>query len=308
MSPSDLPETRDEPERVDVGEETFLRVLDEAVAALSGAGVDYAVMGGVASATFGRPRWTLDVDLFVRPQDAERALATLEGAGFERKPSPHNWLLKAVKERVLVDVIFVAKGGIYLDDQMLERARPVEFKGLQLRMVPPEDLVVMKAIAADQDTPRYWHDALGIIAATDLDWDYLLRRARSGPRRVLSLLLHAQADDLIVPDRVVRELHQSIFDPKPQAGRARTPLAVHGSEEHMVAHVREALAEDPRCNELNIEATIHGDTVVLRGRVPTRERRDAAGAIAGELLPGYKVDNRVAVVKLTEDARAETVA
>jgi hypothetical protein len=69
----------------------------------------------------------------------------------------------------------------------------------------------MKAIAHDQDTPRYWHDALGIIAHTELDWDYLLQRARIGPRRVLSLLLHAQSDDLIVPDRAVRQLFEAIY-------------------------------------------------------------------------------------------------
>ena len=307
MSDAGSPSTRDEPNRVDVGEEVFLKVLGEACTALEKAGVEHAVMGGVASATFGRPRWTLDVDPFVRPQDAERALLALERAGFERKPSPHNWLLKATKDQVLVDVIFVAKGGIYLDDRMLERARPFEFKGLQLKMVPPEDLVVMKAIASDQDTPRYWHDALGIIAATDLDWDYLLSRARSGPRRVLSLLVHAQADDLIVPDRVIRELYQGIFEQRGEASQRREPLAAHGSEEHVVAHLREALAEDPRCNELNIEVAVHGENVVLRGRVGTPERREAVGEVASELVPGYRIDNRVSVVQLVEDPRTETV-
>jgi hypothetical protein len=47
---------------------------------------------------------------------------------------------------------------------------------------------------------------LAIIAGHELDWDYLLMRARRGPRRVLSLLLYAQSTDLAVPDPVVRQL------------------------------------------------------------------------------------------------------
>lgn len=186
---------------MEVDEEVFLAVVRDATAALEKAEIDYGLMGAMASALFGRPRWTLDVDIFIRPQDVRRTVEELEAAGFESKASQHNWLAKCVRDRVLVDLIFTAKGGIYFDQQMLARVRPVEYHGVNLRVVPPEDLVVMKAIASDEDTPRYWHDALGIIAATELDWDYLVQPARIGPRRVLSLLLRAQADDMIVPDQ-----------------------------------------------------------------------------------------------------------
>jgi hypothetical protein len=47
---------------------------------------------------------------------------------------------------------------------------------------------------------------VAIIAKRELDWDYLLDRARRGPRRMLSLLLYAQSVDLAVPDRVIRRL------------------------------------------------------------------------------------------------------
>ena len=45
------------------------------------------------------------------------------------------------------------------------------------RELAPEDLVVMKAISHDEESPRHWHDALGVLATVDLDWDYLLERA-----------------------------------------------------------------------------------------------------------------------------------
>jgi predicted nucleotidyltransferase len=198
-------------ERREVAEDVFLRVLGEAASALDEGEVPYAVVGGIGSAVFGRSRWTQDVDLLIRKQDSQKILDLLAQRHFEPTPTQHSWLLKAVKEDVLVDLIFSAKGGIYLDDEMRARIRAIDFNGIRLKVAPPEDLVVMKAIAHDQDTPRYWHDALGIVAHTELDWDYLLRRARIGPRRVLSLLLHAQSDDLIVPDRVIRKLYDSIY-------------------------------------------------------------------------------------------------
>jgi hypothetical protein len=38
-------------------------------------------------------------------------------------------------------------------------------------------------------------------------WEYLLRRARrSGPRRVLSLMLYAESNDLAVPAEAVESL------------------------------------------------------------------------------------------------------
>jgi len=293
----------EEVERVQVAEATFLRILGEATGSLEAAGIGYGLMGGIASAVFGRARSTLDVDIFVRPQDAAPAQALLAAAGFEPKPSQHNWLRKCVKDRVLVDLIFTAKGGIYLDEEMLARIRPVAYRGLSLRVVPPEDLVVMKAIASDHDTPGYWHDALGIIAGSDLDWDYLLRRARIGPRRVLALLLHAEADDMVVPRQVIRSLFDSIYA---EAGDGQP--AAQGGARQMLAHLRERLAEDPRANELNIEAAFEEDALVLRGRVATPERRETVAAIAAELFPSTRIVNEVAVIRPAEDGRAETVA
>ena len=104
---------------------------------------------------------------------------------------------------VTVDVIGRSTPDIMLDDEMLDRAVTREYYGRRLTLVPPEDLIVMKALAASEDTPRYWYDALGVIGHTDLDYDYLIRRARaSGSRRVLSLLLYAWSNDLVVPNRV----------------------------------------------------------------------------------------------------------
>lgn len=195
----------------DADEGRFLEVLRDGLAALDRAKIAYGLLGGVASAALGRPRYTRDIDIFLRPSDAGPALAALARAGFDTERTDPGWIYKAVKDEIMFDVIFRAKREIYFDDEMQARCRLAAFHGLQVKVISPEDLLVIKAIIHDEHTPRHWHDALGLIAAAELDWDYLLRRARYGARRVLSLLLFAQADDLIVPDAAIRRLFAATF-------------------------------------------------------------------------------------------------
>jgi predicted nucleotidyltransferase len=195
-------------------EEALLRALGDATDALARAGVTFVVMGGIASGIWGRPRWTRDVDVFVRLEEAGRALEVLGEAGFETRVEQQHWLSKATKHDITVDVISRSHNDILLDDQMLERAPTVSFKGLELPVLAPEDVLVMKAVAASEDTFRYWYDALGIIGRTELDWTYLIARARqAGARRVLALLLYAQSLDILVPAAAIRALVALVVEP-----------------------------------------------------------------------------------------------
>jgi predicted nucleotidyltransferase len=194
-----------------IDKEVLLAALDDATAALGDGDVTYLVMGGIASAAFGRPRATWDIDLFVRMSDVDRALDALRARGFATEVVYEHWLSKAKRDGVTVDVIGRSTPDILLDDEMLSRAVTREYQGRRLTLVPPEDLVVMKALAASEDTPRYWYDALGVIGHTDLDYDYLIKRARaSGARRVLALLLYAWSNDLVVPTDVLRTLFELV--------------------------------------------------------------------------------------------------
>ena len=189
--------------------EQFLLALDETIAALDADRVPYMLMGGIASTCMGRTRWTHDIDLFVRPDDAHAVLEALGRAGFETEETYPDWLFKASKYDQLVDVIFRSSGDILVDDEMLARAPTFDFMGRQVRTVPPEDLLVIKAVVHAEHMPRHWHDALGLLASVcDLDWEYLIRRSRRGARRVLSLLLYAQSDDLVDPWWVIQRLFE----------------------------------------------------------------------------------------------------
>ncbi len=185
---------------------SFAQVVGEATSCLEEKGIPYGLIGGVASSRLGRPRTTRDLDLFVKPHDAGRVIEALAERGFETERTDPKWIYKAFKEGIQVDVIFKTVADIYLDEEMLRRLVTATFAGHQVRLIPPEDLVLIKALAHDEASPRHWFDALAILAATELDWDYLVHRGRRAERRLLALLVYAQSLDIHVPKRAIRSL------------------------------------------------------------------------------------------------------
>jgi hypothetical protein len=202
-------------------DERFAEVLREAVQTVEQAGLPFLVLGGIASALVGRPRWTHDIDFLVRPDDARDVLAALRGAGFTTEETDPVWLYKAFKHDIMVDVIFMVMGGIYLDEEMQSRsiereihpspARAGQGGSLRLRIPSPEDQIVIKAIVHREETSRHWFDALAILGRAQLDWSYLIRRGRVGARRVLALLIYAQSADILVPTWVIRRMYEEIY-------------------------------------------------------------------------------------------------
>src|SRR5437899_1625615 len=143
-------------EKQTVDEPVFLAVLRDVIGVFDSEAIPFLVIGGVASAVWGRPRWTQDIDVLVRPVDAKRALETLDDAGFATQETDQHWLYKGVKDGVIVDILFQSSGGIYLDEEMLERCQTREIHEMKLPIAAPEDLIVMKAVAHEEATPRYW--------------------------------------------------------------------------------------------------------------------------------------------------------
>jgi len=201
-----VPNTPTPFDKADVSDEEFLRLFAAAVDLLEDSGIDYVLMGGLASSCMGRPRWTHDIDFLVKPDDADRTLELFEAAGYQTQKTNPMWLYKAIKDRVVIDIIFKSRGDLYMDDEMIERAQRRDILGVEAQVVPPEDLIVIKAAVHDEERPRHWHDAIGLLIREDLDWEYLVRRARHATRRVLALLLYATSNDIAIPERVIREL------------------------------------------------------------------------------------------------------
>lgn len=318
----------------------FDRVLTEAVETLEESGLKYMFIGGMASGALGRPRSTHDIDVFVRPEDSELALRAFEKNGFHTERTDPAWLYKAYKENILIDVIFKSKGEIYMDNEMVQRTITAEFHGRRLKLVAPEDLIIIKAAAHSELTPGHWHDAIALLSHQSLDWDYLIKRARRAPRRVLSLLIYAQSADVWVPNSVVQTLYQNIFGEQtratgkhgleqpsvpnvtqahPGTAGSRGPLSVvpqgalgatRGSDaqnRYQLGHLRERLAQDTSTCELDIRFHQSNDTLFLHGDVATRDRSEAVERIAHEMFPEQRIENRINVTPMSEPTEAEEV-
>ena len=138
-------------------------------------------------------------------------LAAFRAAGFHTEETDPVWIYKAFKRGVMVDIIFMITGGIYLDQVMEDHAIAGDYQGLPIRIPSAEDQVVIKSIVHREETSRHWFDALSILGRTELDWEYLLQRARLGARRMLALLIYAQSSDILVPTWVIRRLYEEVY-------------------------------------------------------------------------------------------------
>jgi hypothetical protein len=194
--------------------ETHGVVLREATTALDRQGIAHVVFGSLATVTLGRRRPLEageDIDLLLRPPDVEAATGALEADGFVVEPADPAWIHKAKRLGVTVDLIHRAGREMHLDAEMLERAVPATVLGVPVRLIPPEDLAVIKAVLYTEARKKDWFDALALIGRPDLDWDYLARRARGhAVQRVLSLLLYARSEGIEVPVAVVDGMIASV--------------------------------------------------------------------------------------------------
>jgi hypothetical protein len=189
-------------------------VLREATSALDRASIRHVVFGSLATVTLARPRPLTadeDIDLLIRPPDAARAAQVLASSGYVVEDTDPSWIRKAKRLGVTIDLIHRAGREVHLDPDMLERATTTTVLGVPVRLMPPEDLAVIKAVLHNEHRPRDWFDALALVARPGIDWGYLVRRARGhGIQRALSLLLYARADGTDVPPTVLAELLDAV--------------------------------------------------------------------------------------------------
>ena len=188
----------------------FAHALGKVVGTLEGK-VSYAVFGSLVSDLFGRPGPSGDIDVLLRPDQADVALDLLDRAGFTTERTDASWIYKAVLDGVLVDLIFRVKGDIYLDDEVTEHTRVLEICGHDVRVISPEDAAVIEAVSTETQSIDHWYNAVGIVTRSDLDWDYLLRRARHATRRVFSLLVYCDSTDVPIPTWVIAALFEAAY-------------------------------------------------------------------------------------------------
>lgn len=292
----------------------FDHALFAALDAIDGEGLPYALIGGVAVSGMGRPRSTHDIDIFVRAEDADSALEALGRAGFRTKKHDPRWLYKAFMDEMLVDVIFKSQGDIYFDDEMNERVVTVAYHGRQVRVVSPEDLIIIKCAVHNENGPHHWHDALALLSRAAINWDYLLKRARRAPRRLLALLIYAQSSDIWIPNFIIDDLFCALYREKTTlsaAPSAKTPAAAGHRKEapvYAAGRIKEALERDERLDCLGVQVSVEGDRVLVQGESRSEEQRRRVEEVVHECAPSLKVDNQVRVSTLRGPEGAESVS
>lgn len=192
-------------------EKAKFEVFGHACKILEEAGIPHVMGGGVAVRAYGRTRPLKDADIFMRKEQAFRAMDALTAmGGFHTRDTDATWLYKALKGSVLVDIIVRTTGNIHCTEQTFVRARRCELLGHPMLMMGPEDLLFRKIHSHREGRPDQF-DALSMLREPipAFDWAYFLDMVMTNDvRRVLGFLLWAQSElaNDVIPHAVICQL------------------------------------------------------------------------------------------------------
>jgi len=155
--------------------------LKIAVAALRERGVPFVLGGSVAAWARGGPEPKNDLDLMVRPTDAEAALAAVAEAGMRPERPPEEWLFKAWRGNVMLDLIF-EPSGLEITEEVLERADTIPVMAVATPVMALEDVLVTMLCSIDEHTLDYSRlVAIARALREQIDWARLRARTAGSP-------------------------------------------------------------------------------------------------------------------------------
>ena len=175
--------------------------LKHVVAALDGAGIPFLVGGSLASWARGGPDTTHDLDIIVKPDDAERAQQALVDAGMRAEDPPESWLVKVWDGDVLVDLIF-EPAGLTVDDELIANAECANHAAMDFKVMAIEDVLFTKLNSLNEHYLDF-SSALQIARALreQVDWERLRERTSGSPYAAAFFCLLDELDILPTPVR-----------------------------------------------------------------------------------------------------------
>jgi hypothetical protein len=180
-----------------LGNETLWDAVRGSHELLQQAGVAHAIVGGVAVCLHGYQRNTVDVDLLVRKDEAARARATLEAAGW-------NWIGERAELRSPAGVVlqFLLAGEKAGPDAEVRLPDPSDETAVtQLEGLPVLTLarLIESKLACGQGNLRRTHkdfaDVVELIAAHNLSRAFAKHLHKSLRDAFRQLVLHARGDE-----------------------------------------------------------------------------------------------------------------
>jgi hypothetical protein len=155
--------------------------LRAAVPVLREAQIPFMLGGSMAVWAYGGPEPTNDLDLMLRAEDAERALAALEAAGMRAEHPPEEWLVKAWHGDVLIDLIFGPRG-LPITDEVLARSVERNLSALRVPVMALEDVLVTKLLSLDEhQLDLSWLLQISRAVREQVDWEALRARTDHSP-------------------------------------------------------------------------------------------------------------------------------
>jgi predicted nucleotidyltransferase len=160
--------------------EELIQAMKDAAGVLSRTEIPFVLGGGLSAWARGGPRSEHDVDLLVRPEDVDGALAAFEEEGWETDRPPEGWLVKTWHPNgALVDLIYNPASGPITDD-MIDRAPLAEVMAVRVHVSTLEDVMVAKLMAITEQEPDFgaaleWARAL----REQIDWDEVRGRTEA---------------------------------------------------------------------------------------------------------------------------------
>jgi hypothetical protein len=161
--------------------EALIEALKLSVATLRERRIPFALGGGLAAWARGGPVTTNDLDLMVKPADADKALNALASAGMRPERPPEEWLYKAWRDDVLVDLIF-HPSGLEITDEVLARGETLAVAAVATPVLALEDVLVTMLCAIDEHSLDYSR-LVAIVRSLreQIDWPQLRARTAGSP-------------------------------------------------------------------------------------------------------------------------------
>jgi|1186.fasta_scaffold16170_3 hypothetical protein len=161
--------------------EALASTLRKSAHILEEAEVPFMLGGGYACYVRGGPPPSKDVDLMVAPADRDAATEALAAGGLRVEDPPMQWLVKAYDGDVLVDVI-THPAGLDLDAEAFGRAERLNVEGVEMAVMPLEDVLATKLCALDEHKLDFAHLlAIARSLRESIDWPQVRSRTAAHP-------------------------------------------------------------------------------------------------------------------------------
>ena len=200
------------PEQLEHPSHAIEDALKKTIAALRESEVPFLLGGSLAAWARGGPQTRHDLDVVVRPEDADRALEALEQAGMRTERPPEEWLYKAWDGDVLIDVIFEPRG-LEVTAEVIDRGDLIHILGITMPVMAIDDVIATKLQSLDEHDLDYT-SLVGIARALreQIDWPVLRRRLGGDPYAAAFFTLVEELG--IVPSETSRGAEVRLLSPR----------------------------------------------------------------------------------------------